>query len=184
MKLFVISDTHGKINKVLEVYRRLTDIDMIIHLGDVEQDVRRISEAIGREVVSVKGNNDGSYTHDDYKILETEFGNIYLTHGHIQQVKFDLQKLYYRTQELSCKAVLFGHTHIPVFTESEGVYFVNPGSLTLPSDGTAGSYAIVHTSKEEFTASIIYYNQSFQKPSSNKRTGGFLRNLLNKSDRL
>ena len=34
MKIFVISDTHGKIGKVREVWDKLTNVDLVIHLGD------------------------------------------------------------------------------------------------------------------------------------------------------
>ena len=157
MKFFVISDTHGKIDKVLTIYEKLTGLDGIIHLGDVAGDVRRLAQATGREIISVSGNNDGFFGRDDFHILDTEYGKILLTHGHRQHVKSGLQKLKYRTMELECRAVLFGHTHLPVFTESTGIYFVNPGSLTYPADGSGGSYAIVNTSKDEFSASIVYY---------------------------
>jgi len=161
LKFYVVSDTHGKVDKALEVYGRLNGIDTIIHLGDVERDARRIAEHTGKTVISVKGNNDWSFSKEDFHILETEYGNLLLTHGHVQNVKFGLQKLLYRTLELACKAVLFGHTHIPVFIEESGVYLLNPGSLTYPSDGTSGSYAIVNTSKNEFSASVVYYSKGF-----------------------
>lgn len=160
MKLYVISDTHGRINKALNVYTKLDSIDLIIHLGDMERDARRISEATGKTVISVIGNNEFTNEKEDFRILETEYGNLLLTHGHKQKVKRDLQNLYYRTVELDCKAVLFGHTHEPFFTEINGIYLLNPGSLTVPKDGTAGSYAIINTSVGDFSASIIYYNSA------------------------
>jgi len=161
LKLYVISDTHGKIDKALNVYRKLNSVDLIVHLGDVRRDAQRIAEYTGTRVISVAGNNDGLYSKDDFEILETEYGDILLTHGHKQNVKHGLQNLLYRTCEMDCKAVLFGHTHVPVFTESNGIYLLNPGSLTFPFDGTQGSYAIVNTSKGEFNASIVYYQGIF-----------------------
>ena len=154
MKLYVLSDTHGRIEKAVAIYKKLHSIDLIIHLGDLVSDSMKISELTGSPMISVKGNNDFFHKKEDFRILETEYGNLFLTHGHIQGVKFGLQKLLYRTLELNCKAVLFGHTHIPLFTESNGVYLLNPGSLTLPMDSSSGSYAIVNTSADEFSASI------------------------------
>lgn len=159
MKLYVISDTHGLINRALEIYKKLYSVDLILHLGDTTRDAQSIAAYTGKTVVSVKGNNDGSFSKEDFHILETEYGNLLLTHGHMQDVKYGLQKLLYRAAELNCRAALFGHTHIPVFTESNGIYLLNPGSLTFPSDGTSGSYAIVNTSKDEFSASIVYYRR-------------------------
>ena len=41
MKIFVISDTHGRTEKVEEVWNRLTDVDLVLHLGDYEKDAQR-----------------------------------------------------------------------------------------------------------------------------------------------
>jgi putative phosphoesterase len=154
--MFVISDTHGKTDKALDAYGRLSSVDLIIHLGDVEKDARKISYATGKTVVSVRGNNDFLARQEDFKILKTEFGNILLSHGHIFNVKYDLQRLLYKTLELECRAAFFGHTHIPLFIETDGIYLLNPGSLTYPSDGTSGSYAVATTSSSEFAACIVY----------------------------
>ena len=132
---------------------------------------------------------DGSYSYDDYKILETEFGKIYLAHGHMEKVKFSLQNLIYRAEELGCKAALFGHTHKPLCQEIDGFHLLNPGSLTLPSDGTQGSYAILNIEKDKFEASIVYYQTIIKIQNENKSPkktpirGGFLKDLLNNSDR-
>ena len=162
MKFYVISDTHGKIDKALRVYGKLHSVDLIIHLGDMERDARKIEALTGKTVISVIGNNEVSHTKEDFRILETECGNLLLTHGHKQKVKHGLQTLFYRTCELRCKAALFGHTHVPVFTESNGVYLLNPGSLTFPMDGTDGSYAIVNASADGFSASVVYYSAVFE----------------------
>ena len=180
MKLFIISDTHGKIAKVREVWSKLTSVNLIIHLGDYIEDVKRLEQELETEVVSVKGNMDGSYGADDYKIVETEYGKLLLTHGHMDGVKASPLNLIYRAQELDCKAVLFGHTHKPAYEETDGLYLINPGSLSFPRDGTNGSYAIINTSAEEFNCAIVYYaSLTKKKPPQSGR----LREMLNNSDR-
>lgn len=181
MKIFVISDTHGKTSKVTEVWSRLSDVDLIIHLGDYAEDARLLERELGTEVVFVKGNMDGSYSSEDYRILKTEYGKLLLTHGHMDNVKLSPLNLVYRAQELGCKAALFGHTHRPVYTEENGIYLINPGSLSLPRDGSDGSYAILHTSSEELNCAIVYY--SSLSPKKKKPSGGRLREMLNYSDR-
>jgi len=156
LKIYVISDTHGKIDKATDVLKRLHGVDMIIHLGDVEKDARRLEELTGKTVISVKGNNDFLSAKEDFLILKTEYGNILLTHGHLFNVKYGLGKLFYRALELECKAVFFGHTHVPVYIETDGVYLLNPGSMTYPSDGTSGSYAVVTVTADVFSAGIVY----------------------------
>ena len=192
MKLFIVSDTHSKLQKVKDVYSKLRNIDMLIHLGDCEQDAYALEQDLGIDTISVKGNMDGSHSKEDYKILDTEYGKLLLTHGHMQQVKATVQNLRYLAEEQGCKAALFGHTHKPYFEEINGLYLINPGSLPLPTDGTQGSYAIVNTSKDELTASIVYYSELLhsmpegaqkKKTATSKVEGGYLKNLLNNSDR-
>lgn len=181
MKIFVISDTHGKTEKVEEVWKKLSGIDLIIHLGDYEKDAQQLQRMLDTEVISVKGNMDGSYSPDDFKVLETEYGKLLLTHGHMDNVKMSPLNLIYRAQEMGCKAALFGHTHRPVYEESHGIYLINPGSLSLPRDGSDGSYAILHTSESSLDCAIVYY--SSLHPKKKPPQSGRLRNMLNYSDR-
>nr|WP_315025076.1 metallophosphoesterase [uncultured Aminipila sp.] len=185
MRLFVISDTHGKLDKVYKVYKTLTSVDAIIHLGDYVKDAEELQNELGIDVISVKGNMDGSYSDTDFKILTTECGKFYLAHGHMENVKMKYQNIFYRAEEEGCIAALFGHTHKPVFEEFNGIYLINPGSLSLPSDGTQGSYAIVDTCPNGITGSIVYYLKD-KKNTTSKSTkvqGGYIRSLLNYSDR-
>lgn len=181
MKLFVISDTHGNVDKAEQVFKKLNNVDLIIHLGDYQSDAQKLEASLDTPVLSVKGNMDGSSSASDYEILETEYGKILLTHGHMDHVKSSLMNLQYRAEELGCKAALFGHTHVPFYDDYNGIYLVNPGSISLPRDGTEGSYAVIHTSKEEFRSAIVYYSSIFPKKKPPK--GGVLRDLLNNSDR-
>lgn len=192
MKFLVISDTHGNIDKVLQIYQKHTDVDALIHLGDCERDAIDIKDALRCDMISVKGNMDNGYSNNEFKIIETECGKLLLAHGHMQHVKSSLQSLMYLAEEHDCTAALFGHTHMPVSDELDGLYLINPGSLSLPADGSNGSYAVINTDSGEFEAEIIYYseadfsntNQAASRSTSKPKVqGGFLRNLLNNSDR-
>jgi putative phosphoesterase len=157
LKLFVISDTHGKVDNALEIIDRFNDIDLIIHLGDMSKDAIKISAHTEKTVLSVRGNNEVfSCPTPEYHVLKTDHGDILLTHGHRDQVRTDLQRLLYRAEELECIAVFYGHTHIPMYSEIDGIYVLNPGSLSQPQNSQSGSYAIVDISKDEFSASIFY----------------------------
>lgn len=181
MKIFVISDTHGKTAKVMEVWQKLHDVDLVIHLGDYIQDAKQLERQMETEVIAVKGNMDGSYSSDDYKIVETEYGKLLLTHGHMDHVKSSPLNLIYKAEELGCKAALFGHTHKPAYEEVNGIYVINPGSLPQPRDGSDGSYAIITTSLDEFHCAIVYYSSLIPKKKSPQ--SGRLRGMLNYSDR-
>ncbi|WP_206459911.1 YfcE family phosphodiesterase [Anaerovorax sp. IOR16] len=181
MRILVVSDTHGYVQSAMEIYRmqhELQPIDCIVHLGDLVSDANALRIRLNAKVISVKGNMDGSHSEADYKILETEYGKLLLCHGHMQNVKVTTQNLLYRAEELGCKAALFGHTHIPSFVDANGIYLLNPGSLSLPKGGNPGSYAMVEIAEGEFKASIL-----FEPPKKPKVTGGYLRDILNNSDR-
>ncbi len=181
MRILVVSDTHGYVQQAIEIYRRQHEekpIDCIVHLGDLISDARALRTRLGVEVIAVKGNMDGSHSEEDYEILTTEYGKLLLCHGHMQNVKYSTQNLLYRAEELGCKAALYGHTHMPSFIDANGIYLLNPGSLSLPKGGNPGSYAMLETSADEFRASIL-----FELPKKPKVSGGYLRDLLNNSDR-
>ena len=138
MKILVIGDTHGQLNKIREIFPKLTNLDLIAHTGDRLEDGRALEREFGIPVVAVKGNCDGSYSADDFEIIETDYGRILLTHGHMQHVNYRLDNLYYKAMEENCKAVFFGHTHKALVTEEDGIYLVNPGSLSQPRDDSDG----------------------------------------------
>lgn len=157
MKYLVLSDTHGQIDRALEIYKSMEGVDAVVHLGDTEADGAMLSHLLGVEVIGVKGNMDNAYSFDDWRVLENEWGRILLVHGHMHHVKMSLDYLKKLALEHSCKAAFFGHTHVPLWQESEdGFYFLNPGSPSFPRDGSKGSYAVVNTSEEGLEASIIY----------------------------
>lgn len=178
MRYLVLSDTHGRVDAAMQIYRKHNEekpLDGIIHLGDFASDAKALAVRLAVHVISVKGNADGSFSEDDYQILETELGPILCIHGHMQAVKVHTQRLLYRTEELGCIAVLFGHTHEPSIQNVKGIYMLNPGSLSFPSHGQ-GSYAILDTSNG-FGATILFYDP---KPEVK---GGHLYDMLNNSDR-
>lgn len=182
MKILVIGDTHGQLNKVREIYSKLTNIDLIAHTGDFIHDGISLGKEFNVPVVSVKGNCDGSFSDDDFEIIETEYGRIMVTHGHMQNVNYHLNTLMYKAMEENCKAVFFGHTHRSLIEENNGIHFVNPGSLSRPRDNSDGSYAIVRTSENSFDSSIVYYS-TVMGGKKGKITAGHIRKLLNNSDR-
>lgn len=183
MKIFVISDTHGRIKKAVEVYKNLTDVDLMVHLGDYKRDALDLESRLGVDTVFVEGNMDGSMTlESSSKIIDTEYGKILITHGHLENVKDGFENITSRCISEGCKAVLFGHTHRPLYEEKNGIYLLNPGSISVPRDGSRGSYAIIHTSADRFRASVVYCDNK-KSPSGSSQRGGYLKRLLNYSDR-
>ena len=59
---------------------------------------------------------------------------VYATHGHVHNLK-NLPPL------APGDVLLHGHTHIPAWTEfGEGNLYLNPGSVSIPKEGSAHSY--------------------------------------------
>jgi len=134
MKIGLISDTHipRRANKVLEEFLSWFNeekVDLIIHCGDVtDLEVLKELESIA-EVKVVKGNTD-YYDFPRELALEVEGWKIYVFHSSEIYPRGDLFKLYRTTLEKGCDILIYGHTHIPLFTQIDGKYFINPGSAT------------------------------------------------------
>ena len=195
MRILVISDTHGELDRFWKVFNKLnkeTPVQMIVHCGDYIEDAKEIRMRSGIPVVAVKGNCDGEYSDDGYSILETESGDFLVTHGHMHDVNFSLQKLYYTALDNNCIGALFGHTHRSAFVETGDLYMMNPGSLTKPRDGSGGTFGILETFEDGVFGKIHRYEDFMaeggtggnggSKPKP-KVTGGKLRSMLNYSDR-
>lgn len=182
MKILVLGDTHGKLDKVRDIFPKLKDIDLIAHTGDYIRDAKSIEKEFHKPVVCVSGNCDRINSPKEIEIIRTEYGRILLTHGHLYNVKYDMTSLMYKAMEENCKAVFFGHTHRCMIDETNGIRFINPGSLTIPRDGSGGSYAIVRTYPDSIESSIVYYDTVMKNETIAKKSGR-IRRLLNYSDR-
>ena len=192
MRILVVSDTHGKLDRFMRVFEKLkkeSPVDLIIHCGDYYEDAMSISRRCGIRVAAVKGNCDGYFDDCSYCIVETEAGNFLVCHGHMEGVSHDLQRLYYKVLESGCIGAFFGHTHRSAYVDIEGIYLMNPGSLTSPRDGSGGTFGLMETGSDTVFGKICRYDDFIGSDSSGGRgsksgvTGGRLRSLLNYSDR-
>jgi uncharacterized protein len=147
MRILVVSDTHGNVKSVLRYIEKAEAFDMMVHLGDYTDDGRTISAMTGIKAVIVKGNGDyGDEKYLDEEILELGSKKVLITHGHGYGVKRDLGSLFYRAKELDVDAVLFGHTHIALSIEHEGVALFNPGSASEPRLGAKPTIGVITVS--------------------------------------
>lgn len=157
MKLLIASDIHGSAffcRQLLEAYER-EEAGKLILLGDVlyhgprndlpkeyaPKEVIAMLNARKEEILCVRGNCD---TEVDQMVLEfpilADYGFLYekghmifLTHGHVFNEK-NLPML------KKGDILLHGHTHIPVCREHETYVYMNPGSVSIPKEGSAHSY--------------------------------------------
>ena len=143
MKLFIASDIHGslKYTKKLEELINKENPDTIVLLGDLlyhgarnalpeeysTMEVANILNKYSNKIIAVRGNCDSEVDDmvtnfdimSDYKTIEVDGINIYLTHGHlINKYEHLFQNEY----------LISGHTHV---YNLEGNH-LNPGSVGIP----------------------------------------------------
>ena len=94
------------------------------------------------KIISVRGNCDTEVDQmvlpfpilSDYSFILADGLTLLATHGH----KFSPEA---PPPMASGTVLLGGHTHIPCISElSDGCFYVNPGSISLPKEGNPKSY--------------------------------------------
>lgn len=157
-KALIMSDTHGLTEEVVRVTNSFSS-DIIFHCGDfcVEKDLDPFNK-----MIMVKGNCDFDPNVSDEQIMEWEGIRFFITHGHLYNVNYSLLHLTYRAKELKADVALFGHTHYPLCTESDGLILVNPGSLKEPRGYTIPTFVELLAEKTEKGKKLAfnYYDAS------------------------
>lgn len=151
MKLLVLSDSHGDVD-VMENIALQVRPNLLLHLGDHYSDLEKLQERLPRlPCVGVRGNCDRPGPPES-RLLTLEGKRILLTHGHHQDVKYDLDRLYFFGMKNEADLVLFGHTHRVCRQEEDGMRFLNPGSI---GQGWPPSYAVVRLESGQIWTEII-----------------------------
>ena len=153
MKLVIASDIHGSAywcGKLMEVIEQ-EDPDKILLLGDLlyhgprndlprdyapKQVIPMLSQLAGK-ILAVRGNCEAEVDQmvlpfpcmADYALVEADGQTLYLTHGHLWKPD-DLPPLGPGTGFLS------GHTHVKLDEMRRGIRCLNPGSVSIPKDGS------------------------------------------------
>lgn len=134
MLIAVMSDTHGNCCAIDKAVETAKDADVIIHLGDIINDVDKIRQGFKKTVICVPGNCDYNSFEESEKLIELEGVKLLLCHGDRYRVDIGLISLKYRAKEVGARIVLFGHTHRSLIIEEDDIMFMNPGSAALPRD--------------------------------------------------
>ena len=168
MKIMIASDIHGSAyycEKMLAAFER-EQADKLLLLGDVlyhgprndlpkdyaPKKVIAMLNAMRDRILCVRGNCDTEVDQmvlefpilADYCILTAGNKMVYATHGH----NFNMSKC---PPLQEGDILLHGHTHIPAWTEfgNENLY-LNPGSTSIPKEGSQHSYMILEDGKFEW----------------------------------
>lgn len=144
MKVLIVSDTHGRDENLEEAVLREAPFDYLIHCGDVEGREIFIEALAECPCTIVAGNNDFFTDLSNEEEILLEGYKILVTHGHYYFVSGDHDRLTAKAQERGCQIAMYGHTHMPVAEEENGILVINPGSLTFPRQcGRRPSYAVM-----------------------------------------
>jgi putative phosphoesterase len=155
--IWVVSDTHLRSGQILpDSFTKLVGReDIIIHLGDfVSPDIVNQLQKLGA-LEAVSGNCDPPSIKNRFpfeKIVEIAGIKIAISHGRggptetIRRVKNDF--------EGRVDVALFGHTHSPHHSKSNGTVFFNPGSLTQSRKGPK-SFGLLHLDSDGIWGEII-----------------------------
>lgn len=175
MKIFVASDIHGSAyycGLMIEAFKR-EKADKLLLLGDilyhgprndlpVDYAPKKVIEMLNPlkdRILCVRGNCDAEVDQmvldfpimADYSILTSGEFTIYATHGH---------KYNENTLPPLCNGniLLHGHTHVPKYIEHENYAYMNPGSVSIPKDGSRNGYMVIEDGKfdwKELDGNII-----------------------------
>ena len=142
MKILVLSDSHSALQFMRQCVESVKP-DAIIHLGDFFDDGVVIHEENPDiPFYQVPGNCDRFRcpSWQPETLVQPVFGvNLFMTHGHRQDVKMGLGALLKDARASRVDAVLYGHTHqADCRQEPDGLWILNPGSCGY-GGGTAGS---------------------------------------------
>lgn len=157
-----MSDTHGDADVIQRVSNYYPEIETLIHCGDSE--LQRSHYVLSEMSAIVRGNCDRDDEYPIESVLEIEGVKLYVTHGHLFNVKQTPLNLLYRAQEIGADIVFFGHSHIIAAEVIEDTLFVNPGSLLKPRGREEKSFAIVERDAQNWT--VTFYTHENEKISS------------------
>ncbi len=158
MKIMIASDIHGSRYYTSALMERLKEEkpERLVLLGDIlyhgprndlprDYDTKAVTamlNALEPAPLCIRGNCDGEVDQmvlnfpvlAEFAMLYLDGRAVYLSHGH--HLEEALQALH------AGDILLYGHTHVPDYTLRDDILFVNPGSVSLPKNGSAHSYLL------------------------------------------
>lgn len=153
MKIVVLSDTHGDAEVISTVFNQEQDADVFFHCGDSELSY---NDDHFNDMIRVKGNCDFDNDFEHDIIVNLDDRKVFITHGHLYDIKTSLAKVSEKAQETGVDFVFFGHSHLLGAEVINDVLFLNPGSLTLPRGGNDKSYATIEWEEDEEDMTVFF----------------------------
>ena len=148
-RIVIISDSHGDMENVRRIFRKETNVDMVIHLGDILGQDELLKDICKCKTVVVKGNCDIVTENNIYEIIEVDNNKIFATHGHNYGVDYSIDTLCNVAEGNNCNIAMYGHTHVPDNSLYRGMYVVNPGSVSRPRQlNRKPTYAVMKVAED------------------------------------
>jgi putative phosphoesterase len=155
LRVLIISDSHGRTDRIRDVIRQVGKYDLLLHAGDHAVDVLEDHP----DARAVCGNCDAPDSAEVEQVFELLGVRTLLTHGHRLNVKASALPMLYRAAEQEVGLFIFGHTHTPTLLVEQGRVFLNPGSLSYPRGYTVCTYAVLELKRAAtgVEASFAFY---------------------------
>ena len=147
MRVLIVSDTHRRVSILESVMEEEYPFYMLVHCGDIEGDEEEILSLAGENCpcYMVAGNNDIFSDLPRECFFNLAGRNVWVTHGHNYYVSMDTAIIKDEAISRGANIVMFGHTHRPLVQCEDGIYLINPGSMTYPRQaGRQASYIIMN----------------------------------------
>ena len=131
VRLGVISDSHQSQFWVERFLKRANaaKYDAVVFLGDGESEAGWLRRRLKMPLHFVAGNCDMFSKSPREVVLEYGGHRIMAVHGHLYDVKWEMDRLSYAAEAQGADIALYGHTHVPKAEFVGPVLTVNPGAL-------------------------------------------------------
>ncbi len=160
MKLMIASDIHGSeffCKQLMDAFER-EGADRLLLLGDLlyhgprndlpqghgPKSVILMLNSMAENILCVRGNCEAEVdgmvldfpVDADYALLEVNGLTLFASHGH----HFNPQN---PPKQPAHYILLNGHTHVPACEDYNDFTYINPGSVSIPKNGSANSYILL-----------------------------------------
>lgn len=109
------------------------EAEYILHLGDGNNEFENLMSLFPeKKYVMVCGNNDFYSQAQNDEVVKIGGVTVFMTHGHRYGVYVSLDRLKRAAAKYDARVILYGHTHMTDYRYEQGVYIMNPGSISQP----------------------------------------------------
>lgn len=152
MRILVASDSHSSYDRLRRAVMKHKEAEVVVFCGDGASDIDEIKrEFTDKMIIAVRGNCDFCCESPNIETITLEGKKLFITHGHIYNVKYGLYKLSLAARESGADIVMFGHTHESLELYDDGMYIFNPGAIS----GYEGTYGLVDITPQGVLTNVV-----------------------------